>query len=199
MKLIKSPEVRILFVVLLGLSLLWPLAISAAEPDPDRYLPDRYGLAVMAGTTYDPDNDIRLGMLSGFALFDYDKIWKHAAPAPLRFKVEWNAGIGKDEDDHAKLITSVNIMALRFVERFSSNRFAPFVEAGIGLIYTDFRVKGQGLRLNFNPQLGIGTEFKTLSDHVYFATFRLHHISNGGLHEDNRGINSAVLLLGRFF
>jgi lipid A 3-O-deacylase len=28
---------------------------------------------------------------------------------------------------------------------------------------------------------------------------RLHHISNAGLDDDNRGVNSIVFVLGRFF
>jgi hypothetical protein len=28
---------------------------------------------------------------------------------------------------------------------------------------------------------------------------RLHHVSNAGLHKDNRGINSVVLQVGFFF
>jgi lipid A 3-O-deacylase len=74
------------------------------------------------------------------------------------------------------------------------------------LIYTDFQLedKGppperQGSRINFNPQIGIGTEFGTDSQAPFFATARLSHISNGDLHTENRGVNSIVLMIGRFF
>ena len=72
-------------------------------------------------------------------------------------------------------------------------------EGGIGVIYTDFQVEGQGLRFNFNPQLGIGAEFPRESKKPYFAALRLHHISNAGLDDENRGINSVVFMVGRFF
>jgi hypothetical protein len=47
--------------------------------------------------------------------------------------------------------------------------------------------------------MGIGTEIKSRSGVSFFSALRLHHISNGGLHHDNRGINSVVLIVGRFF
>ena len=78
-------------------------------------------------------------------------------------------------------------------------RLRPYLEGGIGVIYTDFQVEGQGSRFNFNPQIGIGTEFKTDSGPPFFATIRLSHISNAGLNDENRGVNSFLLMIGRFF
>ena len=53
--------------------------------------------------------------------------------------------------------------------------------------------------LNFNPQMGIGTEFSISPAATYSAALRLHHISNAGLKKDNRGVNSIVFVIGRFF
>jgi hypothetical protein len=47
--------------------------------------------------------------------------------------------------------------------------------------------------------MGIGTEFSIGSDPPFFTAVRLHHISNADLKDDNRGVNSIVLVLGRFF
>jgi hypothetical protein len=33
----------------------------------------------------------------------------------------------------------------------------------------------------------------------FFGAIRLSHISNAGLHDDNRGVNSVVIMIGRFF
>ena len=77
---------------------LWPLflcflflmvfsqAISAEEGASEE-VPDRYGAAATIGYNYDPSENIVFGLISGFALYDYDKIWPHAAPEALRFKV----------------------------------------------------------------------------------------------------------------
>lgn len=160
-------------------------------------LHDRYGLSIAGGNTYSPENDITFALLSGFILFDYEKVWHHKAPEPLRFKVEFNAGVTTRPE--ARAIISSGILALYYLRSLTTNVLRPYIEGGIGIIYTDFQVKGQGLRFNFNPQMGIGTELKTSSNVTLFSVLRLHHISNAGLHHENRGTNSVVLMLGRYF
>ena len=95
------------------------------------------------------------------------------------------------------MITSANILAQYYLGG-GSGRFRPYVEAGIGLIYTDFQVEGQGLRFNFNPQAGLGCDLRTGGGVVWFTNLRLHHLSNGGLYDDNRGINSVLVQVGRY-
>jgi hypothetical protein len=155
-------------------------------------VPNRYGMALIGGNTYSPTNDISLFMVSGFALFDYEKVWHHQAPAPLRFKTEF--AFGGASGSERGFVGSAGITALYYVDPLSGRSFRPYVEGGIGLIYTDFRVQGQGLHLNFNPQAGIGVELTS----GVFAAARLHHISNGGLSHNNQGVNSVVLMIGRF-
>jgi hypothetical protein len=174
----------------------FPQVTMAGEDNPD-HIPDRYGLTVNIGNTYDPSGDTGFVMLTGFALFDYDKIWPHAAPEALRFKVEISAGStwtkGRD------FMASTSIFALYYLDRFAGRGFRPYVEGGIGGIYTEWKVDGQGSHLNFNPQLGIGTEFSVGPAATYLAAMRLYHISNAGLKKDNRGVNSIVFVIGRFF
>lgn len=157
---------------------------------------NRYGLGVILGKTYDPSGDMDFYMLSGSAIYDYERIWHNRAPEPLRFKVEYN--IGAARGNGTRFMTSLNIFALYYLDLFDAG-IKPYIEGGIGVIYTDFQVKGQGLKLNFNPQMGAGVEFNTKSRETYFLSFRLHHISNGGIDEENRGVNSALLILGRNF
>jgi len=156
----------------------------------------RYALGGDFGVTYDPGNEINFALLSGVALFDYDRVWPHRAPEPLRFKVEGSAGVTTSPRTRAML--SANMLALFFLHDLDTARLRPYVEAGIGLIYTDFQVAGQGLRFNFNPQAGVGTEFD-LGGHGWFAAFRFHHLSNGKIYHENRGINSVLFQVGRFF
>ena len=170
---------------------------SLAGEDSSDDVPNRYGLATIIGNTYDPSGNIGFALLSGFALFDYDKIWPHAAPAPLRFKVE--AGIGSTWTKEKEVMASAGIFALYFLDRFAGHGFKPYVEGGIGGIYTGWKVEGQGSHLNFNPQMGIGTEFSIGPTATYSVALRLHHISNAGLKKDNRGVNSIVFVIGRFF
>ncbi len=159
----------------------------------------RYLLATNLANSYSPGNEISVFQLSASALYDYEQIWAHSAPDPLRFKVELNAGVASASDRHNRAIVSANMLALYFVDTLATTVLTPYVEAGIGVIYTDYQVKDQGLRINFNPQVGIGTEIHLDNSAKYFIATRLHHISNGGLHHDNRGINSVLLQFGRFF
>lgn len=176
-----------------------PVAPRAATPEPDAspaiaLEPTRAGLAASCGISYDPwGSDFCL--LTGILLFDYDRIWPHEAPESLRFKVEYSLGaITKPE---TRLMTSLNMIAHLYYPGTSTGRVRPYVEGGIGVIYADYKVEGQGLKINFNPLLGLGFEFGP--DPALFFEFRVHHVSNGGLDEKNRGVNSVQLMLGRYF
>jgi len=167
------------------------LAASAEHPPP------RYGGAITLGTAYDPVGDVRFLGGSGFVLFDYDQIWPHRAPEPLRFKIEGNAGLATAPNANAMI--SANMLALYYLNKIAKKNFKPYAEAGIGIIYTDFKVKGQGLRFNFNPQIGVGFEWKGKAGHNFFTAVRGHHISNGDLYRENRGVNSVLFMLGMYF
>jgi hypothetical protein len=169
------------------------------EDDEDEHAATRYGLSLAYGNTYSPTGDIGFLLLTGVALFDYDRIWPHRAPKALRFKVEGAAGATVKSEFRGRFVASISAFALYYLDRLSGKGLRPYIEGGIGVIYTDFQVEGQGLRFNFNPQLGIGAEFPSGSKKPYFAALRLHHISNAGLDDENRGINSVVFTLGRFF
>jgi lipid A 3-O-deacylase len=172
---------------------LTPLSAgSAPEEVNTQSAPTRYGMALVGGNSYTPRNDISLFMVNGFALLDYEKVWHHKAPAPLRFKTEF--ALGSAAGSEHGFVGSAGIMAVYYLDHLSGRSLRPYVEGGIGLIYTEFRVEGQGLNLNFNPQAGIGVELPS----GFFTAARLHHLSNAGLDRDNRGVNSVVLMIGRF-
>ncbi len=180
------------------LALILPLlVVSPAGAEEGQLLPTRFGAGVGYGLTYDPTNDIDFALVSAVALFDYDRVWPHRAPQALRFKVEGSAGLAMAPGTRA--MASANMLALYFLEPWATSSCRPYVEAGIGLVYTDFRVEGQGLRINFNPQAGLGLEIEGDDGSTWFAALRGHHVSNAELHRENRGINSVFLQLGRYF
>lgn len=172
------------------LAILLPGALAAAEDT----VPTRIGAGVVLGYSYDPDPQ---GFVQGHlcALFDYDAVWPHRAPAPLRFKLEASAGVA--DRDEPRALVSANMLALYYLDGLAAPRFRPYVEAGIGVAYADFQVEGQGARFAFNPQAGVGAEWG--EGRSWFTAVRAHHLSNGGLHEDNRGSNAVLLLVGRYF
>jgi hypothetical protein len=163
------------------------------------YEPPQYGLSGLLGYTYDPSDDIYFTQISLCALYDYDRIWRHPAPAALRFKIEGSAGLAFPDSGMSRLISNANILALYYLNFWTNRNITPYVEAGIGLIYTDYTVDGQASRLNFNPQAGLGIEIKRKTGQTNFLALRMHHLSNGGLNNDNRGQNSIILMLGQYF
>lgn len=159
--------------------------------------PQRLGLSLYEGMSYDPGNEIRFHLVSATALYDYGAIMGHRAPAALHFKVNASLGFAhRGSDDRG--VAAAGIMARYDLARLGTASFLPYVEAGIGLIYTDFQVHDQGLRINFNPRFGAGCDFGG-PQRPWFAAVHGHHLSNGHLAHHNRGINSVFVELGRYF
>lgn len=178
-----------LFLLTLGMALAQAAPAAAATA-----APTRYGLAVLGGMAYDPHR-FGLGLVQGYALLDYERVffWQEP-PEELRLRVEANLGLADREGERA--VASLNLLAFRYLDRFGAANWRPYLEAGIGVIYTDFRGDDQGLRLNFNPQAGAGIEWARPDGRAVQAGLRLHHISNAGLDDDNRGVNSLLFIIG---
>jgi lipid A 3-O-deacylase len=183
------------FIVFLSMLLYYQSAFAGEASVSD--VPTRYGHTVVTGNSYDPKNDITFVQISGFALFDHEKIIPHKAPEALRFKFE--GSLGSMIRPEKRLIVSANIFSLYYINALATKTFKPYVEGGIGAIYADYRWEGQGARFNFNPQLGVGTEINTVSGNSFLMALRLYHVSNAGLNKNNRGLNAVALHLGRFF
>ena len=185
------------FLVLTVLVILISSVETVADETGSDTVSDHYGLGGAMGNSYKSTGDVSFAQVFGFALIDYEKVWGHAAPDPLRFKIEYSFGTAFEPD--RRIITSANILALYYLDQISSENIRPYLEAGIGVIYTDFQLKDQGSRINFNPVAGAGVEFSLDSKQIIFAAVRVHHISNADLYQDNRGINSIVFMIGRSF
>ncbi|WP_321491738.1 acyloxyacyl hydrolase [uncultured Desulfobacter sp.] len=172
---------------------------SAAQLRAEEYAPTLNGMSLNLGYTYDPSYKTSFAQVSVLRLYDYDRVWKHKAPENLRFKVESSLGGARWNETDIRIIASVNIFAMLYLTDSLANGIRPYVEAGIGGIYTDYRVYGQDYRFNFNPQAGIGLEFSTDNNATWFSALRIHHLSNAGLGDTNRGQNSVILLIGQYF
>ena len=166
-----------------------PAAVPAAALEPTRA-----GVAASCGASYKPEG-VDFCLLTGILLFDYDRVWPHAAPESLRFRVEYS--LGAIVEPQTRLMTSANMIAQFYYPGTSAERVRPYLGGGIGIIYTDFKVEGQGLKVNFNPLITLGWEFGP--DPAWFIETRLNHISNGGLDDENTGVNSIQFMLGRYF
>ncbi len=183
----------LLFLPFVLIVLLIPAGPAAAEVRE----PTRYGLALSYVDVYHNEPGMAFILLTGFASFDYGQLWHNQAPASLRFKAELTAGAMTNPV--TRLAVSGNIMAQRYLDAWACPAGRPYIEGGIGLIYTDWQAEGQGLRINFNPQAGFGWEFGPAWGKNWFAALRLHHYSNGDLNHDNHGVSSLLFQVGRYF
>ncbi len=186
----------ILFLSVLLIVSCGKAVFASADEKPDD-APTRYGMAIVGGNTYDLSKSIHFVQVSGFALFDHEKIFPHKAPEALRFKIE--GSLGSTTYPEKRLIMSAGIFSLYYINAFATKTFKPYVEGGISGVYIDYLWRGHGTRFNFNPQLGIGSEINMPSGQPFIVALRLYHISNAHLHKDNRGLNAITLQIGRFF
>lgn len=158
---------------------------------------ERYAIGIVCGNTYKPHDDIRFLQLSAFALVGCDTLWPCLKPSPLHFKVECHAGTTVHE--RYRTMVSAGLMIVLYLGETDRARFRPYVEGGSHVIYDDFQIPGQGLRVNFNPQGGVGAEFDLGNAGTFYTTLRIQHISNASIHRENAGIDSIALIFGRFF
>jgi hypothetical protein len=159
--------------------------------------PERKAAAVALASSYDPNFNSSSLLGSVAVLYDHGYLWDRVKSGNTAFKLEAVAGSMLRPDIRA--VASVNMLALYYPPLPVKAGFRPYLEAGIGAIFTDYRVARQAYRHNFNPQAGIGTEIRAKDGSSMFVALRLHHVSNGGINRDNQGVNSLLLQLGRFF
>ena len=186
-------------LLVLGLAFFALTPFNEAFPAEDQdteEVPTRHGFALSYGNTFHPDNKIGFILANYLVMFDYDKIWPHSAPENLRFKLEFSLGSTTTPENWA--MASASMLALYYLDLFDSEAVRPYVEGGIGLIYTGFRVEGQGSHLNFNPKAGFGFEFP-IGRETLFTSLRWEHLSNAYLNKDNTSVDSVILMFGAYF
>ena len=156
--------------------------------------PHETAIGIYGGTAYDWSR-MSFCMVSFQQLYDYDAICppRHAPDGlGLRFEADIGAAVGTDFPGQ-RLMASGNFLTVYEFDSPKKNKMVPYIEGGVGLIYTDFRRPDQGLRLNFNPVMGAGLRMGSK-----FVFVRLHHISNSGLDDQNHSINSIVFGFGAY-
>ena len=161
----------------------------------------RYGMAVSYANTIGLHDNYGSATITGIGLFDYSSVWGHSAPRALRFKVELTAGArvagAQPERQDGSFLCSANMLALYYLDFLTNEVVRPYIEGGIGLIYTSFQVYNQGSYVNFNPVAGFGVEwFPNDYGPVVFSALRAGHYSNAGLVSPNTGVNSLSMQLG---
>lgn len=193
---------KVLRAILCGGALffcLFTLCVEARAGEPKREMPIQAGFSVSLGHIYNPGQERgQFVMATGMLLVNHEKFPPFPASDAFRFKLE--ASLGKGSEASPGFMVSGNFLTLYYVDALATDVLRPYVEAGVGLIAVEEKWAGQGTTLNFNPLAGIGVEFALHGDQRrYFFSGRLFHVSNGGLHKDNRGLNAFILSTGVIF
>ena len=83
------------------------------------------------------------------------------------------------------------------------DKMMPYLKVGTGFIYTSHRFEGQGTKLDFLVQSGLGVAYflnKAKNSSVNLE-YRFRHFSNGDLIQPNEGVTLGEILIGfsRYF
>lgn len=84
---------------------------------------------------------------------------------------------------------------LRYSDKITA-RMAPYLEGGLGFIYTTQHTHEQGTQYNFISQAGLGLRFFLNRHYALTAGYRFRHLSNADMHRQNRGIDHHFGLVG---
>jgi opacity protein-like surface antigen len=74
--------------------------------------------------------------------------------------------------------------------------FAPYLQAGAGVIDLEFDLADQADGLAFTPEAGAGLCYRVGPRASVDAGMRFHHVSNGNSHLPNGGIDTLQFMLG---
>jgi opacity protein-like surface antigen len=114
----------------------------------------------------------------------------------FQFMIEGSVSRAKQEGESRYAVGVTPLLLYNFS---ATEKITAFAEAGLGLLYTDLDPERFGSSINFTPQAGIGVRYQLTDALALRFSYRFHHISNGGLDDENRSIDSNVLILGVAF
>ena len=86
-------------------------------------------------------------------------------------------------------------LLLNYSDKITS-RIAPYIEGGLGAVYTTQHTHEQGTQFNFLTQVGAGLQFFLNDRYALTGGYRFRHMSNAGIDDDNSGINHHFVLVG---
>lgn len=156
--------------------------------------PNLAAFSLKAGNLFTPNDHTHFTLLTYSSLRPYTLLLDE--PAHEMLKTKYELSIGYADGDYSGTMVSANMIAHRYLTPPSKGARL-YLEGGIGLIYTKFKIPGQGLHLNFNPLMGIGFDLGDARNRRYFVSLRISHISNGGFDRHNKWSDSLVLSIGR--
>ncbi len=130
-------------------------------------------------------------------MFDWGKVFKELSrERSFQLSVEGAVTHAEQEGEDRWAVSATPLFIYNFKK---AKRTMLFTEAGLGLLYTDLDPEQFGSQIDFLVQAGIGFRYRLANDRFFRFSYRYQHVSNGGLDEDNKGIDSNFLIFGLSF
>jgi len=151
---------------------------------------DNFSTSVKGGNV---SEDIKFVSL----MFDWGKVFKELSrERSFQLSVEGAATYAEQEGEDRWAVSATPLFIYNFKK---TKRTIVFTEAGLGLLYTTLDPAQFGSQIDFLAQAGIGFRYRLASDRFFRLSYRYQHVSNGGLDEDNKSIDSNFLIFGISF
>ena len=113
-----------------------------------------------------------------------------------RQEISWELPLIYASSPHHAYAFGPTLMGRQYLS--DNKSFAPFLELGCGIVYTNFNEKfGElGGHFQFSPQGGIGARTKISKNGDLVYGVRWFHFSNAGLDSPNTGLNNYLFNIG---
>jgi hypothetical protein len=185
---------------LLGLLLSAVAATAVHAADLSQKGTEEFGFSLGIGNNFSTSfkggnvsEDIKFVSL----MFDWGKVFKELSrERSFQLSVEGAASYAEQEGEGRWAVSATPLFIYNFKK---TKRTIVFTEAGLGLLYTTLDPAQFGSQIDFLVQAGIGFRYRLANDQFFRFSYRYQHISNGGLDEDNEGIDSNFLVFGFSF
>ncbi|UCF56039.1 MAG: acyloxyacyl hydrolase [Deltaproteobacteria bacterium] len=181
----------------LSFSLIAFWASVAYAEDPFQKGATEWGFSVGFGDNFHIEGDVKEDIQFYFLTPSWGKvlrIWDRFGSSEFLIEGFLSYARQESENRYASGITSLLVHSFKPL-----GKTVFFLELGVGILYTNLNPKNFGSSFNFTPQGGIGVRYKIGPGRFLKFSYRFHHISNAGIDEDNRGINSHFFALGISF
>ena len=110
----------------------------------------------------------------------------------LSFGVEPMVGIVLADDTDFE----ASVLPLVHIQPTGLRTWYPFLEGGIGVLYTSVDGFGLGSDFHFRDEVGVGMRYRAASGRAWSLSYRYRHISHADIFGDeNDGLNTHFLVL----
>ncbi|HZR80460.1 MAG TPA: acyloxyacyl hydrolase [Candidatus Binatia bacterium] len=183
--------------VVLSAGSVGAVPVTAADPEPaSRHGVQEWGVKLGYGTSQRGQVEIMpvYGQV-GWSMPDVIDLPLRRHGVDMKYILEgWAAGIHTPRSDAFEF--GINPIEFKFAYDVGQ-QFVPFFQGGVGVMYTSLQ---DGLKLGgpfeFDEVVGAGLDLFCNDNFALSVSYRYRHMSNAGLGDDNRGLDTQYVLLG---